>query len=83
MFQWVTHNGRGQREVFDLHALVLPDGQRAHDLPREVLFRRLAKMKVAGINVNMGGQDLLVAYARWLRATTPDPLTNKVPPEAA
>ena len=21
MFQWITHNGRGEREVFDLHAL--------------------------------------------------------------
>jgi hypothetical protein len=80
MFQWITHNGRGEREVFDLHALTLPpNGKRAYDLPPGVLFRCLAKMKVAGINVTMGAQDLLVAYARWLAATTRDPISGRMP----
>jgi hypothetical protein len=36
-------------------------------------------MKVAGINVTMGAQDLLVAYARWLAATTRDPISGRMP----
>ena len=79
MFQWVTHNGRGEREVFDLHALVLPDGQRAQDLPPGVLFRRLRGLGVKGIDPTLGAQQLLIQFARHLAATKRDPYTGKPP----
>jgi hypothetical protein len=67
----------GRREVYDLHTCML-DGVPAHTLAREELYRRLFNLKV-GCKVTDGCQDLLLAYARHLAATTADPLTGKIP----
>jgi hypothetical protein len=72
----------GRREVYDLHACML-DGVPAHTLAREELYRRLVKLKVGNIKVTDGGTDLLLQYARHLAATTRDPITNRLPGEAA
>jgi hypothetical protein len=67
----ITISSANGREAYDIEALPL-DGTFAHKLSREDLYRRLVKMKVAGIeNVGIGGQDLLVAYARHLAANPP------------
>jgi hypothetical protein len=62
----VTENGRPVQH--DLHALRLPGGQLAHTLDGGKLFRRLVPLGVSDINVNMGLQDLLLAYSRHLKS---------------
>ena len=70
-------NGRAVR--FNLHALPLRDGTMAHTLDGGQLFRALAKIRVPGISATTGHQALLVAYAKHLKETTPDPLSGKIP----
>jgi hypothetical protein len=72
----------GRREVYDLHTCII-DGVPAHTLAREELYRKLVKLRVGNIKVTDGGQDLLVAYARHLAANKRDPITNRLPGEAA
>jgi hypothetical protein len=82
MLEITIHDGRGgHREVYDLHNLPLPDGTLAHHLPQSDLYDALAAIGVPGIQVSNGHQQLLIAYARHLRATTPDPKTGKLPHE--
>jgi len=58
----------GKPTHHDLHSLVLPGGQLAHTLDGGKLFRRLVPLGVSDINVNMGLQDLLLAYSRHLKS---------------
>jgi hypothetical protein len=69
------------REAYDIEALPI-DGTLAHKLSREDLYRRLVKLNVAGIeNAGIGGQDLLIQYARHLAANPKGPPIHKRQPE--
>lgn len=72
----ITISSANGRESYDIEGLEL-DGTLAHKLSREDLYRRLVKMKVDGIGVTTGGQDLLVAYARHLAAKPKEPTIHK------
>jgi hypothetical protein len=79
MFEITTSDGRGGRvERFDLHALPIGDTF-AHKLNQGDLHKELLSRDVPNIAANMGWQQLAIAYARHLKATTPDPLTGKLP----
>jgi hypothetical protein len=58
----------GKVVLHDIHNLRLPGGQLAHQLDGGKLYRRLVPLGVEGIDVNMGLQDLLLAYSQHLKA---------------
>jgi hypothetical protein len=72
----------GKTIRLDLHALPIGDTF-AHKLTGDDLYRKLVELKVPNISTSMGWQQLALTYARWRRATTPHPLTGKLPDEAA
>jgi hypothetical protein len=78
MFE-IVQIAAGRAVRHNLHALPLPNGVLAHTLDGGDLYRVLVKLKVNGIRVNMGKQDLLLGYSKFLLATTPDPITGKLP----
>jgi hypothetical protein len=81
VYEVVVFDGRGKRIAIDFDKLELDDKTRARDYQEPaVLFRKLTKMKVPGIAVDMGTHDLLLALGRHRAATAVDPLTNKLPP---
>jgi hypothetical protein len=80
----ITISSANGREAYDIEALPI-DGVLAHTLPREELYRRLVKLKVAGLSnstgAHLGAQDLLVAYARHLAANPKAPPVHKRHPD--
>jgi hypothetical protein len=78
VFEISTFTPHGRRVRHDLHNLPLRNGVLAHTLDSEELYRVLAKMKVP-VRADMGQQALLLAYSKHLQATTPDPITGKLP----
>jgi hypothetical protein len=81
MLEFLTFTPQGRLERHDLHALPLPpDGTLAHQLSGAALYRRLAKLKVPGISINSGQQDLLLAYSKHLAVSKIDQVTGKPAP---
>lgn len=79
VFEVVKHDGRGRQVRHQLDNLpLLADGVMAHTLSGDDLYRRLAKLKVPGITVHTGKQDLLVSYSSYLRETRPEDVVNGI-----
>ena len=85
MYEVVIFDGRGRRTAVDLHKLELSDKTKAfsHLHEPDVLFRKLKKMGTPEIDVRMGSIDLMLALARHQAATKIDPITGKLPQDAA
>jgi hypothetical protein len=69
MFIVSTEKFGNATERLDLDSLQI-DGQPAHQMPPDKLYRALKQRGVLGIIPQTGKQELLVAFARW-RAAQP------------
>ncbi|HXX50936.1 MAG TPA: hypothetical protein VEI98_06575 [Xanthobacteraceae bacterium] len=67
MFELVTYDGSGHVVRHDLDALKLPNGDMAHMLRQDDLWKALLELEIEGIGPNTGRQALLLAYSRWLK----------------
>jgi hypothetical protein len=71
MYQISEQLADGRRYVHELHSLLLPSGSYCHQLNRDDLYRELVALKIPGVELHHGHQDLSVRFSRWLKDQAP------------
>jgi hypothetical protein len=73
----ITSRSASGTEMLDLHLPI--NGKMTQELNTDELRRELLSLSVPGVTPHHGWTELATIYARWRRATTPDPVTGKLP----